>query len=83
MVIHDAFRPFEWANFLHEPEAGNVILDTHLYQCYTDEDRKCDIHAQVEIARPGAQAAARPDGAGARRSSASGPARWTRSRCVA
>jgi len=50
VVIHDAFRPFEWADFMRDPEYANVLLDTHLYQCYTDEDRKRDIHAQVEIA---------------------------------
>ena len=50
VVIHDAFRPFEWTNLLHEPEYSGVMLDTHVYQCYTAEDRKHDIHAQVEIA---------------------------------
>jgi len=50
VVIHDAFRPFEWANFMQEPTYSNVLLDTHLYQCYTDEDHKRDIHAHVEIA---------------------------------
>ena len=50
VVIHDGFRPMEWEGFMHEPEYANVILDTHLYQCYTAEDKKRDIHAQVEIA---------------------------------
>lgn len=40
VVIHDGFRPSEWKNFLTEPEASHVVLDTHLYQAYTDEDRK-------------------------------------------
>ncbi|MDF2439037.1 MAG: glucan 1,3-beta-glucosidase [Abditibacteriota bacterium] len=40
VVIHDGFRPFEWKSFLTEPEASHVVLDTHLYQAYTDEDRK-------------------------------------------
>jgi glucan 1,3-beta-glucosidase len=35
VVIHDGFRPLEWANFMQEPEYANVLLDTHLYQCYT------------------------------------------------
>ena len=50
VVIHDAFRPFEWADFMKEPDYSNVLLDTHLYQCYTPEDKARDIHAQVEIA---------------------------------
>lgn len=50
VVIHDAFRSSEWKSFMQEPAYSNVILDTHLYQCYTDGDRKNDIHAHVEIA---------------------------------
>jgi len=40
IVIHDAFRPFEWKGFMTEPGYSNVMLDTHLYQAYTDADRK-------------------------------------------
>ena len=40
IVIHDGFRPFEWKNFMPEPDYSNVILDTHLYQAYTEADRK-------------------------------------------
>lgn len=50
VVIHDAFRPFERADFMKEADYANVLPDTHLYQCYTAEDKKRDIHAQVEIA---------------------------------
>lgn len=50
VVIHDGFRPQEWANFMQAPEYANVLLDTHLYQCYTEGDRKNDIFAHVEIA---------------------------------
>ena len=50
VVLHDGFRPREWANFMQEPEYANVLLDTHLYQCYTDDDKKNDIFAHVEIA---------------------------------
>jgi glucan 1,3-beta-glucosidase len=50
IVIHDAFRSSEWKSFMQEPDYSNVMLDTHLYQCYTDGDRKNDIHAHVEIA---------------------------------
>lgn len=40
IVIHDGFRPFEWKDFMTEPEYSNVLLDAHLYQAYTDADRK-------------------------------------------
>ncbi len=50
VVIHDAFRSREWANFMQSPEYENVILDTHPYQCYTDDDRKRDLHGQVIVA---------------------------------
>ena len=42
MVIHDGFRPLEWADFMPAPEYQNVMLDAHRYQCFTDEDRKRD-----------------------------------------
>lgn len=37
VVIHDSFRPLVWQNFMKEPEFQNVILDTHLYQCFDKE----------------------------------------------
>ena len=51
VVIHDGFHPYDWANFMPEEEFPNVALDTHLYQCFTEEDKKRDIHAHVELAR--------------------------------
>ena len=33
---------------MREPEYKNVILDTHPYQCFTDDDRKRDLHGQVQ-----------------------------------
>ena len=34
VVIHDSFRPLVWQNFMQQPAYANVILDTHLYQCF-------------------------------------------------
>jgi glucan 1,3-beta-glucosidase len=34
VVIHDSFRPLVWKNFMQEPSFTNVVLDTHLYQCF-------------------------------------------------
>jgi glucan 1,3-beta-glucosidase len=39
VIIHDSFRPLEWKNFMQQPAFDNVILDTHLYQCF-DHDAK-------------------------------------------
>ncbi|MGC9943831.1 MAG: cellulase family glycosylhydrolase [Verrucomicrobiota bacterium] len=50
VVIHDAFRPDQWANFMSGPDYHNVILDTHMYQCFTDEDSQRDIGGQIEVA---------------------------------
>jgi glucan 1,3-beta-glucosidase len=53
VVIHDAFRPREWANFMDGPDYSKVFLDTHPYQCFTDDDRKRDLHGQIEVALNG------------------------------
>jgi glucan 1,3-beta-glucosidase len=50
VVMHDGFRQLEWADFMRESDYANVILDTHPYQCFTDEDRKRDLHQQIEFA---------------------------------
>lgn len=50
VVFHDAFRLDQWADTLPPAVAPNAVLDTHLYQCFTDEDRDRDIHAQIERA---------------------------------
>ena len=39
-VMHDGFRPFDWKGFMADAEFQNVILDTHIYQAYTEDDRK-------------------------------------------
>jgi glucan 1,3-beta-glucosidase len=39
IVFHDSFRPFAWKKFMRGPAFANVILDTHLYQCFSEEDK--------------------------------------------
>lgn len=34
LVFHDGFRLKEWTSFFQEHRLQNVILDTHLYQCF-------------------------------------------------
>jgi glucan 1,3-beta-glucosidase len=50
VVIHDGFRPMEWSAFMQAPEYENVVLDTHIYQCYTDDDKRRDINGQIALA---------------------------------
>ena len=50
VFIHDAFRPLAWADFMREPDFGNVILDAHLYQCFSDEDNHRDLNSHLEVA---------------------------------
>lgn len=47
VVFHDGFRLDQWSDTLKEPGA---VLDTHMYQCFTDEDRARDITAHLERA---------------------------------
>jgi glucan 1,3-beta-glucosidase len=47
IVIHDGFRPFEWKDFMTEPEYSNVILDTHMYQCFSPDDRTRNASQQI------------------------------------
>ncbi|HEV2695640.1 MAG TPA: cellulase family glycosylhydrolase [Verrucomicrobiae bacterium] len=37
VVFHDSFRALAWKNFMQEPAFSNVILDTHLYQCFDEK----------------------------------------------
>jgi hypothetical protein len=41
IVFHDSFRPrpLDWKNFMQVPAFVNVILDTHLYQCFGKQDK--------------------------------------------
>ncbi len=46
IVMHDAFRPLEWRAFA-ETAPANTLLDAHLYQCYSDADKKRDFNQHV------------------------------------
>lgn len=50
VVFHDSFRPFQWEDFMAGADYENVILDTHLYQCFSDQDHQRDINSQLEVA---------------------------------
>ena len=40
VVISDSFRTDEFKNFMTYPEFTNVILDSHFYQCFSDDFKK-------------------------------------------
>lgn len=40
IVIHDQFQAREWKDFMQTNEFKNVMLDTHIYHCFTEEDNK-------------------------------------------
>ena len=49
IVFHDSFRPLAWKNFMQAPAFTNVILDTHLYQCFGKQDRARTAREQLEF----------------------------------
>ena len=50
IVFHDSFRPLAWKKFMQEPAFTNVILDTHLYQCFSEKDKTRTAQEQLEFA---------------------------------
>jgi glucan 1,3-beta-glucosidase len=50
VVFHDSFRAMAWKNFMQEPEYSNVLIDTHLYQSFSDQDRERTAQEQVVYA---------------------------------
>ncbi|HEX4350473.1 MAG TPA: cellulase family glycosylhydrolase [Verrucomicrobiae bacterium] len=50
IVFHDSFRPLAWQKFMQEPAFSNVILDTHLYQCFDQAAKGRSAHEQLQFA---------------------------------
>ena len=50
IVMHDAFRLNEWEDFFTNNNLENVILDTHMYQCFDGNMQKYNIEQHVEEA---------------------------------
>lgn len=50
IVFHDSFRPLAWKQFMQEPAFSNVILDTHIYQCFNEADRTRSAREQLAVA---------------------------------
>jgi glucan 1,3-beta-glucosidase len=43
VVISDAFRPNSWNKFFKINKFKNIALDTHFYQCFTEENKNMNI----------------------------------------
>lgn len=50
IVFHDSFRLNAWEDFFRNNEFHNVILDTHMYQCFDSHHHKMSIEEHVEAA---------------------------------
>ncbi len=50
LVMHDGFRLNEWENFFRENNFHNVILDTHMYQCFDKYHHNLTIEWHLEDA---------------------------------
>ena len=50
VVFHDAFRALSWKKFMQEPAFNNVILDTHLYQCFDEKAKSRTALEQLTFA---------------------------------
>ncbi len=50
VVFHDSFRPMAWKRFMQEPAFSNVILDTHLYQCFDEAASRRTAQEQLAFA---------------------------------
>ena len=51
VVMSDAFRPEEMSKQLAKRHFEDVLLDVHLYQLFTDEDRALDLDGHVRKAQ--------------------------------
>ncbi len=49
VIISDAFRPLDW-NDTFDDSYKNLILDVHLYQAFSPEDKKLSMHRHIQKA---------------------------------
>jgi glucan 1,3-beta-glucosidase len=50
VIFHDSFRAMAWQNFMKQPQYSNVIIDTHLYQSFGEEDAQRSAQEQLIFA---------------------------------
>ena len=47
VIISDSFNPHDWQDELTATEYKNTWLDTHLYQCFSRDDKRLSIHRHL------------------------------------
>lgn len=48
VIMSDAYRPIaEWEDFIRSPEFNNVLLDLHLYQTFSEQDKKLSMEEHI------------------------------------
>ena len=50
IVFHDSFRLKQWEEFFKENIFHNVILDAHLYQCFTESSGRMNLEQHINAA---------------------------------
>jgi glucan 1,3-beta-glucosidase len=50
VIFHDSFRAMAWQNFMKGPDYANVIIDTHLYQLFNQDDSRRSAPEQIVFA---------------------------------
>lgn len=51
IVMHDGFRLSEWKSFFENNAFHNVILDTHMYQCFGYPDKHSTLEEHLTVAK--------------------------------
>jgi glucan 1,3-beta-glucosidase len=50
VIVSDAFKPDDWFMAMPETKYENLVLDMHLYQVFTPEDRALDLNGHINKA---------------------------------
>jgi glucan 1,3-beta-glucosidase len=51
IVMHDGFRLDQWESFFTKNKFEKVILDTHMYQCFDDRQRKFTVKEHLKATK--------------------------------
>jgi glucan 1,3-beta-glucosidase len=51
VLFHDSFRPDAWQDFVSKNGFKNMIQDSHLYQCFSEDDKRMDMRGHLEKTR--------------------------------
>jgi glucan 1,3-beta-glucosidase len=48
IIVSDAFRPHDWQGVFPARQFKNLVLDSHLYQCFSPEDKALDFDGHIQ-----------------------------------